>query len=231
MIYVHLGGGAGDLDPKANYQCGFTKFIKNNAQESDQIIIIEANKNNISQLQKSWTNYPNATILNVAIVSNNFSNKLIKFYYAVDDAPYYQVCSYDLNHVKKHHPHSIIKHFEVECITIDELFNNYIASSTIDYLSIDIEGLDYDLIMSIDFKKYLINNISIEYLHLTKLQKFKMNNYLKKFGFSYCGYGYDYNNYDYLYKRKKIFLNQFLSNFLFIIGKKHLKYFNKLLNC
>jgi len=229
MIYVHLGGGVGDLDPRVNYQCGFTKFIKNNAKASDQIIIIEANKNNISQLRKSWINYPNATILNVAIVSSNFSNKLIKFYYAEDDAPYYQVCSYDLNHVKKHHPQSIIKNFEVESITIDQLFNDYIISSTIDYLSIDIEGLDYDLVMSIDFKKYLIHNISIEHLHLTKLQKFRMNNYLKKFGFSYCGYGYDHNNFDYLFKRKKIFLNQFLSNFLFIIGRKHLKYFNKFL--
>ena len=28
MIFVHLGAGAGDLDERANYKCGFTKFIK-----------------------------------------------------------------------------------------------------------------------------------------------------------------------------------------------------------
>jgi hypothetical protein len=28
MLYIHMGAGAGDLDPKANFRCGFTEFIK-----------------------------------------------------------------------------------------------------------------------------------------------------------------------------------------------------------
>ena len=27
-VFVHLGGGAGDLDPRSNYRCGFTELIK-----------------------------------------------------------------------------------------------------------------------------------------------------------------------------------------------------------
>ena len=29
MIFFHIGGGAGDLDPSANFRDGFSEFVKN----------------------------------------------------------------------------------------------------------------------------------------------------------------------------------------------------------
>ena len=55
------------------------------------------------------------------------------------------------------------------------------------------------------FDSFKIENISIEYLHLNKIQKKNMIKFLNDSGFSYCGYGYDHNNFDYLFIRKKIF--------------------------
>ena len=106
---------------------------------------------------------------------------------------------------------------------------NYVKYGNIDYLSIDIEGLDYDVLMAIDLSKYNITNISIEFLHLSKKQKRCMINHLLKYGYSYFGYGYDHNNYDFLFVKKKIFFNRILSRILWIVGKKHIKYFNYLI--
>tara|TARA_B100001540_G_scaffold229810_1_gene203972 strand:+ start:700 stop:861 length:162 start_codon:yes stop_codon:yes gene_type:complete len=52
MIYVHFGAGAGDLDARADYRCGFTEFIKKNYQAGDEIYLVEVNKNNIEKLKK-----------------------------------------------------------------------------------------------------------------------------------------------------------------------------------
>ena len=97
------------------------------------------------------------------------------------------------------------------------------------FLSLDLEGIDYEIVMSIDFKKYDIKNISIEHLNLTKIQKIKIIHHLTVSGYSYCGSGYDNNNFDYLFKKKKILFNRVLSRLLFIISRKHLNIFNKLL--
>ena len=59
--------------------------------------------------------------------------------------------------------------------------------------------------MSINFKKFEIKNISVEYLHLNKLQKIKIIEKFLDNGYSYNGFGIDHNNIDWLFT-KKIFL-------------------------
>ena len=224
-----MGAGAGDLDPKANFRCGFTEFIKKNYKKNDIIFAVEANKLNIKKLKKCWKNYPKTKILNLAISGNYLDKKKKTLYYTEQDKPHYQVCSMDINHVKKHYPKSIIKKFSIEAIMINQFFKRYIKKKCINFLSLDLEGVDYEIVMSINFKKYDIKNLSIEHLHLTKIQKIKMIHHLSASGYSYCGSGYDHNNFDYLFKKKRILFNKILSRVLFIISRKHLNIFNKLL--
>ena len=226
MFYVHLGAGAGDLDERADFRCGFTEFIKKNYSENSKVFVVEANSKNIEKLNKSYKNYNNVKILNFAISSNN--NDKLTLYYVEEDSPHYQVCSSNINHVKKHYPNEVIKKFDIESIFINDFFKKY-SINQIDYLSIDIEGLDYDVLMSIDFSKFSIENISIEYLHLTKFQKINLINFLSKRGYSYYGYGYDHNNFDYLFVKKKNYWNIFLSKVLPYISTKHYKILNSLL--
>ena len=226
MFYVHLGAGAGDLDERADFRCGFTEFIKKNYSENSKVFVVEANPKNIEKLNKSYKNYNNVKILNFAISSNN-SDKLT-LYYVEEDSPHYQVCSSNINHVKKHYPNEVIKKFDIESIFINDFFKKY-SINQIDHLSIDIEGLDYDVLMSIDFSKFIIENISIEYLHLTKFQKINLINFLSKRGYSYYGYGYDHNNFDYLFVKKKKYWNVLLSKVLPYISTKHYKILNSLL--
>jgi len=223
MYFVHLGAGAGDLDERADLRCGFTEFIKKKYNENSKVFVVEANPRNIEKLKLSYKNHKNVNILNFAISLNNISE--LTLYYADEDYPHYQVCSSDINHVKMHYPNAVIKKFSIKSITINNFFNKY-SINEIDYLSIDIEGLDYDVLMSIDFSKFNIKNISIEYLHLTKSQKINLISFLAKKGYSYNGYGFDHNNFDYLFIKKKNFWNVFLSRALPYISAKHYKILN-----
>ncbi len=224
MNYVHLGACVGDWDKTEINRCGFTEFIKKNSKSEDKIFLIEANPKNINKLEESYRDFHNSKILNLGISSSE--NGEITFFYTEDDAPHYMVCSSKINHVIKHYPNSKIKEFKIKTVSINNLFKNYIKEKNIDYLSVDLEGIDFEILMSIDFKDYNIKNISVEYLHLNKKQKKQLINYLLKYGYSYCGFGYDHNNFDFLFKKKKILLNIFISKFLWLIGKKHLKFIN-----
>ena len=223
MYFVHLGAGAGDQDQRAEFRCGFTEFVKKNYNKNSKVFVLEANPLNIEKLKFCYKNFENIKIFNLAI-STNKSDKLT-FFYAKEDAPHYQVCSSDINHVRRYYPESKIETFSVKSITINDFFENQ-SIYEIDYLSIDIEGFDYEVLMSIDFNRFNIKNISIEYLHLTKIQKKKLINYLIKLGYSYSGFGFDHNNYDYLFRKKKILWNIFLSKILYLISTKHYKIFN-----
>lgn len=224
MNYVHLGACIGDWDKTGLNRCGFTEFIKKNSKINDKIFLIEANPKNISKLEESYKNFNNARILNLGVTASK--NNEITFFYTEDDAPYYMVCSTKINHVLKHYPNSKINEFKIKTVSVNNLFKDYIKEKNIDYLSIDLEGIDFEILMSINLNDYNIKNISFEYLHLNKKQKKKLVNYLLKYGYSYCGFGYDINNFDFLFKKKKILLNRFISRFLWIVGKKHLKILN-----
>ena len=226
MIFVHLGAGAGDQDSRANFRCGFTELIKKKYDNSSKVFVVEANKLNIEKLKFCYRNYKNINIHNIAISTKNLDE--LTFYYAKDDAPHFQVCSSNFNHVKKNYPNSDIEKFSVRSFTINNFFEDN-SINEIDYLSIDIEGLDFEVIMSIDFSKFNIKNISIEYLHLTKYQKKKLISFLTKSGYSYCGFGYDHNNFDYLFCKKKIFWNRLLSKMIHRISIKHYRILNNFL--
>lgn len=224
MNYVHLGACIGDWDKTGLNRCGFTEFIKKNSKINDKIFLIEANPKNISKLEESYKNFNNARILNLGVTARK--NNEITFFYTEDDAPYYMVCSTKINHVLKHYPNSKINEFKIKTVSVNNLFKDYIKEKNIDYLSIDLEGIDFEILMSLNLNDYNIKNISFEYLHLNKKQKKQLVNYLLKYGYSYCGFGYDINNFDFLFKKKKILLNRFISRFLWIVGKKHLKILN-----
>lgn len=53
---------------------------------------------------------------------------------------------------------------QVELININEILSKYHSTSPLDFLSIDVEGLDLDILKSIEFEKYTINVICVETL-------------------------------------------------------------------
>ena len=227
MIFFHIGGGAGDLDLKANFRDGFSEFVKSHGSKNKKIFIIEANPTNINKLKESWKKYKSVKIFNIAISAKNKTK--LKFFYSEKDAPHYQLFSNNINHVKIHFPKSKIKSKFIKAITINKFLDENFDNKIIDYFSIDIEGSDFDVIMALNFKKFKINNISLEYLHLNKIQKIKILKKLLNNGYSYFGFGIDHNKIDWLFKKKKNWWNNSVSKLLPIIHRKHYKRLNKLL--
>tara|TARA_Y100000294_G_C8537221_1_gene329595 strand:- start:291 stop:917 length:627 start_codon:yes stop_codon:yes gene_type:complete len=202
MIFVHIGAGAGDQDPFSNFRDGFSEYVKNHESKIKKIFVIEPNPKNIEKLKKTWENYNDTEFLNFAIVPNNFENEEIKLFYSEEDSLHCQYLSNNIDHIKHYFPNSKINYLLAKTLKIETFLNKFFKNQTIESFSTDIEGADSDIIMDIDLVKYKINNISFEYLHLSKDQKKKLIDKLINNGYSYNGVGIDHNNIDLLFTKK-----------------------------
>ena len=230
MIYVHIGAGAGDLDAGAHFRDGFSEFVKKNNDQNKKIYLVEANPSNISKLKESWKDYRNVEIFNFAITSSKQDENRLKFFYSLDDAPHYQQFSNDIEHVKKNYKDlDRIKFKYIDCVKINEFLDKNFNNEIINFFSIDIEGMDYDVIQDINLKKYEIINFSFEHLHLNIYQKIKLFKKFLKFNYSYNGSGIDHNDFDWTFRKKKNIWNNMIFFFLIFISKKHYRFLNKLL--
>ena len=52
---------------------------------------------------------------------------------------------------------------KVKAFTLSEIFEKHLTTNVLDFLSIDIEGKDFEVLKSIDFSKFQINAICIEH--------------------------------------------------------------------
>ena len=230
MIYVHIGAGAGDLDAGAHFRDGFSEFVKENDDQNKKIYLVEANPSNISKLKESWKDYRNVEIFNFAITSSKQDEKRLKFFYSLDDAPHYQQFSNDIEHVKKNYKDlDRIKFKYIDCVKINEFLDRNFNNEIINFFSIDIEGMDYDVIQDINLEKYEIINFSFEHLHLNIRQKIEVFKKFLKFNYSYNGSGIDHNDFDWTFRKKKNIWNNIVFFFLIFISKKHYRFLNKLL--
>ena len=236
-IYIQLGAGTGDKDIRTNFRDGFTEFVKNKKlNHDDKIILVEANPFNIPKLSECWKKYKNKNIFNFAIVDEMFIGKEAYIHFAEDDKPCYQVSSLIYNHVKKHYPKSKILKKKIKVKKINEFLYENCINSKINYLAIDIEGLDHNVIMNIDFDQFFIQNLSFETLHLSLVEKFTLINKLTSKGYKYIGKGFDIDGWDLMFAKKKsmlAFLRTEILKCRFILKecknffKKNIKKFNK----
>lgn len=203
-IFIQVGAGAGDLVPRANYRDGFTELIKSLPKHRiKKIILIEPNPLNIPHLRECWKDYPEATIIEVAIIPKNIQRDKLNLYYCPDDKPHYQVASINKEHVKTHYGKDcVINTFEINTEYLESLINKY-TTQEIELLSLDIEGIDDIVLLDLNFNNIHVKYISFEYLHLGN-NKQKVIAHMNSNNFEYVGNGCDYNGYDWLYKKKDI---------------------------
>jgi hypothetical protein len=201
-IFIQIGAGAGDLDKRANYRDGFTEFIKKIPRERiKKIILVEPNPINIPLLRECWKDYKEAIIYEFGIVPKNIKNDSIQLYYSPEDAPHYQVASIKKEHIQKHYGINCeIKHFDINIKHLEDFINDIIYNEEIELLSLDIEGIDSEIILDLNFNNIKIKFLSFEYIHLGD----NINNVIRHLtnnNFNFLGNGIDHNGFDYLYKR------------------------------
>ena len=149
MNIIILGAGIGN-----NF---ITDII--NEKNVDNLLLVEANPTLISSLR---TKYKESIIINKVINTNNNVNST-PFYYSKYSAPEYKNSSIDKNYllklgIEEHEISSI----DIPCITLNDLLDEY-KLVDIDYLYIDIGGIEADVILSANFQKYNIKNIEFNY--------------------------------------------------------------------
>ena len=116
----------------------------------------------------------------------NESNKKILFYKAIPDIRH-------LSGVKDHividrvcNNSSII---ELETLSLNDLLDQYKAPHFIDYLSLDTEGSEYEILKSFDFNKYKIGYINVEHNYIEPKRSL-IRDLLLKNGYQYVGENY-----------------------------------------
>ena len=206
-IFIQIGAGAGDKDSRANYRDGFTEFVKKLPKNRiKKIILVEPNPVNIPFLRECWKDYPEACIYELAIIPENINLKNIDFYYSLYDGPNYQVASIVKQHVLNHYSgdNNVIESFSVPTIHINDFLNKYNdngnGNDEIELLSLDIEGIDSEIMLDLELDNIKVTYISFEYIHMgDNLEDVKKH--LENNNFEYIGKGVDYNGFDYLYKK------------------------------
>jgi len=202
-IFVQLGAGVGDLDPRSQFRDGFTEFVKSLSKETiKKIILVEPNPLNIIKLKECWKDYPQAEIYELAITPNDTNENISNFYYCPDDGPHYHIASINQSHIHNSrygHNCNLIK-ISVKTQNINSFLEEKVGNN-IELLGMDIEGLDIPVLLNINFDKFKIKYLSFEHLCL-KEKKDLIFNHLNNNNLHYLGYGLDHNGYDYLFVNK-----------------------------
>lgn len=171
MNIIQIGANRGNDD--------LSSIIGNN--QPSMLILVEPMSLHNEKLKNfySWVN--NLHIENVAI--NETSDSYIDFYYHLDDGPGYEVASLDPKHIYERHTHlskERVSSISVQTKNINDLFNKFNLTN-IDILFIDAEGHDDKIILSIDLKKFNIDKIYFENLHI---KNFEVYDFLEKNNYS-----------------------------------------------
>jgi FkbM family methyltransferase len=133
-----------------------TGFIKQNYDAIKKAILIDANEKFIEQCKVVYKDLPKVEICHYAIVTDD--SETINFYISAE-AP--EECTAFKSYVESS-PFCYTT-VETPAINLNNLFKKYNITD-IDRLYIDAEGMDVDIVNSIDF-----NNVRIKYLHFEQL--------------------------------------------------------------
>jgi FkbM family methyltransferase len=139
-------------------------------------IAIEPSPNQFEILKKNR----NCTCLNNAISNKNKKIEFVNVIEGYTEMSGINNKGYQRNlEILENHHLSKIEKININCITFPEAINE---NTIIDYLSIDVEGGEYDILESIDFEKYNIKIISIEN---NEPDKINFLNFLKEKNYDY----------------------------------------------
>tara|TARA_B100000575_G_C22923335_1_gene535516 strand:+ start:63 stop:683 length:621 start_codon:yes stop_codon:yes gene_type:complete len=169
----------------AHFGVWLEKEISKYSQQN--IILVEPVPYNIKVLEKKFLNLKNINICKNAIFSEN---KLENFYFVNEHSipklgKHWAsgIGSFDKDHILNHKSkrfqiqESDINIIKINFITFDKLVEKYSIRS-IDKLQIDVEGAEYEILRTIDYKKIKINKILFESKHFDGT--FKEGEKLKK---------------------------------------------------
>lgn len=161
MKFLQVGSNRGNDD--------FFRYLVDNNIQVDLGILVECFSPHIESLRECYKDIPNILIDNVAIKPVNVKEMKMDFYYSTNDHPHFECSSVNKKHVMKHYPEDTIQVCSVPSLTLDELFEIH-KIKKLDWLLLDIEGIDAEIILTFKFEKYDIKRIEFEHIHLKEYE-------------------------------------------------------------
>ncbi len=129
-----------------------------------QCIFVEPNPYSVIELKKTYSHLENSIFENSAI--STFDGEIDMYFNDMESGDSSH-SSISLSHVLDHNnPKENITHKKVKCLMLETLLKKHSwDSDEIEWLYIDAEGHDCDIILSTDFSKLRIKNIFFETVH------------------------------------------------------------------
>lgn len=155
MIVVQIGTNNGNDDVCA--------FVKANARDVTTCILVEPLDVLNDQIKQNYADVNNVIIENIGIVADSIVAEQDFFY--EENSDNYQVSSLIEHHtnISVKSSNRIVKKI-IKVMTINDLFAKY-NLDVVDHLFVDAEGMDVDIINSIDFSRFVVKNILFESAH------------------------------------------------------------------
>ena len=142
------------------------------SHKPDHILLVEPFDIHLDSIKRNYSDIiDNVIIENIAIHHLEDVSNVILYYTDLDGPIRGPKCNYEVTsmipqHLIKHgYAPSCLKTFNIPCMTLNKLFEKYNITE-IDYLFLDIEGIDFEVLQTIDFNRVNIKNIQIEFLHM-----------------------------------------------------------------
>lgn len=195
MKVVQIGTNDGEDD--------VNRFCKQERPEF--ILLVEPFDYHTHKIKKNYAEIMDSVHLETIAIHPTENLDSVTLYYAERNGPagrhnyhHYEVASIISEHVVKHgYSTDELKSFSVPAVTLSTLFDKY-SLSVIDYLFLDIEGIDFEVLRSINFEKYDIKHLQIEHLHLNKNELVK---FMEDKGYKVAAKAIDTTGYDTLFDK------------------------------
>lgn len=175
--FIQVGANDG-----VNFDNIYPFFMDNNCSG----LLIEPLPNFFSRLKMNYADKPKIVPLNVAL---HPSEKSINIYSvnpkSLQKYPHWiaGIASFDINHIRKQGvTEEDIESTQVQCRTLMGLVKEYDLTN-LDYLQIDTEGFDDEIIKMIDFSLVRPSVIKFETVHLSETKKKNIVQLLKSNGY------------------------------------------------
>ena len=142
-------------------------------------INIEPNPNSLNLFKKYRSRDIN---LNYGIAKNKGNLE----YYMFDEPALNTFDSEVLNNRKKNTHYKLTKTIHIDVMPLADMLQQHIPNEIkVDFLSIDVEGLDLEVLISNDWQKYRPNWVLVEQLNLKDIEHldFETHHYMKSVGY------------------------------------------------
>jgi FkbM family methyltransferase len=145
-------------------------------------LALEPQKAVFAQLQHTYQNYPGVTCINVALAKSSGS---LPFYTVEGDS---SLGTFNKNLLPT--DRGPVQESLVPTVTFNELVRQY-RVGRVDFLQIDCEGYDYEILKMMDFKKFTPQIINFEHVLLSETDRRAAEELLVSYGYEFFRHGMD----------------------------------------